>query len=94
MPILEYQCADCKKTQEVFTPYETVSDCDCGGQLTRAYLTSPSLKVSFKKNVKCQTKDKDGKNIIFTTKHQMEEWGKNNNVGFVHRDNFDYDKNN
>lgn len=91
MPILEYECEKCKNIEEVFTPYEKVSPCACGGEMRRAYLTPPAMKIDFSKPVKCQTRGKDGSKPIFTTKHQMNEWGKENGASFVHRDNFEND---
>lgn len=36
MPLVEYQCEDCKKVHQVLEPREKVPDkCECGGKLKK-----------------------------------------------------------
>lgn len=87
MPLYEYMCVKCKDTQEVFAPYEKVSLCECGGEVRRAYLTPPAMKIGGLKggHYKTQGLDKKtGEQVICTTKHQVNEWGKRNEVIIEH----------
>lgn len=87
MPIYEYMCNMCKDVQEIMSPYEQVSPCECGGQMKRVYLTPPSVKMGGLKGgyYKTQSLDKEtGGQVICTTKHQLSEFGKRNGVIIEH----------
>ncbi len=78
MPIYEYQCEKCHDVQEILYPYEKVEGCDCGGEMRRAFLTPPAVKVH--PEYRTQTFGADGKRGRINSKEQAREWGKRNGV--------------
>jgi putative FmdB family regulatory protein len=80
MPLYDYTCNKCKRTEEIFvhSSEEEVPKCNCGGTLKREFPTSARIGLFPSGGVFLEHASAKGEH--FETKQQMRDFAKKNDM--------------